>query len=105
MKRSSAARGASLWSEVSAELALNEAPHPSPCALPIGQRRRRGYDAAGTDGRAQVELIRDVEGVLRWVYTPPLAGFPPDGAPTARSRLRRATWWSDSASTNSVATR
>jgi pimeloyl-ACP methyl ester carboxylesterase len=69
------ASGASLWSGVSAALALNEAPRQAPCELPIGQRRRRGYDATVTDGRAQVELIRDVEGVLRWVYTPPLAGL------------------------------
>lgn len=65
---------ASLWSGVSDALALEEPPRQSPTAIPIGRRRRRGYDAVSTDGRSKVELIRDDEGMLRWVYTPPQAG-------------------------------
>ncbi len=58
-----------LWADVSSRLALDEAPGPA-SALPIGQRRRRAavHDA---DGRAQVELVRDEDGLLRWVYSPP----------------------------------
>lgn len=58
-----------LWGLVSAELPLEEAPVQF-SALPIGQRRRRAA-ARDADGRAKVELVRDEDGLLRWVYSPP----------------------------------
>ncbi|MDR7335736.1 alpha/beta fold hydrolase [Roseateles asaccharophilus] len=58
-----------LWTDVSARLALEEEPTLA-STLPIGQRRRRAA-ARDADGRAQVELVRDDDGLLRWVYTPP----------------------------------
>lgn len=60
-----------LWSGVRTALALDEPARPRAVPTSIVQRRRRGYDPSGDDGRAQVELVRDDEGVLRWVYTPP----------------------------------
>lgn len=62
-----------LWSEVVTRLALDEPPK-TPIAVPIGRRRRRAFDPAAVDGRAMVELVRDDEGILRWIYTPPLLG-------------------------------
>lgn len=58
-----------LWTDVNARLALEEAP-TAVSALPIGQRRRRAA-ARDADGRAKVELVRDEDGLLRWVYSPP----------------------------------
>lgn len=58
-----------LWDDVSARLALEEAPALA-STLPIGQRRRRAA-ARDADGRAKVELVRDEEGLLRWVYSAP----------------------------------
>ncbi|MFT7776163.1 esterase/lipase family protein [Roseateles sp.] len=58
-----------IWADVSTRLALDEAPNLV-SALPIGQRRRRAA-ARDADGRAKVELVRDEDGLLRWVYSPP----------------------------------
>lgn len=58
-----------IWADVNARLALEEAPSQL-SALPIGQRRRRAA-ARDADGRAKVELVRDEDGLLRWVYSPP----------------------------------
>lgn len=60
-----------LWDDVSERLALDEAPTQL-STLPIGQRRRRAA-ARDADGRAKVELVRDEDGLLRWVYSPPAA--------------------------------
>lgn len=60
---------ANLWADVSERLALEEAPTQL-STLPIGQRRRRAA-ARDADGRAKVELVRDEDGLLRWVYSPP----------------------------------
>ncbi|WP_077038239.1 triacylglycerol lipase [Pelomonas sp. KK5] len=63
-----------LWSEVAARLP-DEAMPPVTTGprVAIGPRRRRGFDPADVDGRAQVELLRDDGGLLRWLYTPPHA--------------------------------
>ncbi len=58
-----------LWDKVSARLELDEPPALT-STLPIGQRRRRSA-ALDADGRAKVELVRDEDGLLRWVYSPP----------------------------------
>lgn len=63
----------SLWSAVKTDLALDE-PAKVPVTVPIGRRRRRAFDPLAVDGRATVELVRDDEGILRWIYTPPLLG-------------------------------
>ena len=63
----------SLWSDVVTSLKLEEPPKATVSA-PIGQRRRRGYEPTAIDKRAMVELVRDDEGLLRWVYTPPVLG-------------------------------
>lgn len=63
---------AELWADVFHRMPLEEAAHPH-TPVPIGQRRRRGFDAQATDGRAEVSLVRDDEGLLRWLYTPPAA--------------------------------
>lgn len=61
--------GNQLWADVSARLVLEEEP-TEVSTLPIGQRRRRAA-ARDADGRAKVELVRDEDGLLRWVYSPP----------------------------------
>lgn len=60
-----------LWAEVARELAPPLAGAAVPQS-PLQMRRRRGFDAARDDGREAVRLVRD-DGVLRWVYEPPLA--------------------------------
>jgi hypothetical protein len=40
-------------------------------AAPIQQRRRRGFPTEADNGKAAVQLVRD-DGVLRWIYEPPL---------------------------------
>jgi len=59
-----------LWAEVGDQL---DVPSPGGEAgrAPIQQRRRRGFDAQAADGRAAVRLLRD-DGLLRWVYEPPV---------------------------------
>jgi pimeloyl-ACP methyl ester carboxylesterase len=64
----------SIWSRVANApgLQLNDAPPATPEAVPIARRRRRAYDAAAaSDTRASVSLLRDDEGLLRWVYQAP----------------------------------
>lgn len=62
-----------LWSGVVSDLGLDEPPEAG-LTTPIGQRRRRGFDPQLHDRRASVELVRDDEDILRWVYTPPFGG-------------------------------
>jgi len=67
------ARGNALWSRVAREpgLQLNDTPEAAE-PVPIARRRRRAFDAAATtDTRASVSLLRDDEGLLRWVYQSP----------------------------------
>ena len=72
MNDSEIAPGDAMWSRVVADesLRLAEAA-PKPLPLPIGLRRRRGFDAGVADPRAAVALVRDDEGLLRWVYSAP----------------------------------
>lgn len=49
----------------------------------LQQRRRRGFELG--DGRAAVRLVRDDDGLLRWVYEPPAR---PRGASGARRSWR-----------------
>jgi pimeloyl-ACP methyl ester carboxylesterase len=63
----------SMWSAVKADLGLDEDARQT-AVVPIGRRRRRAFDADAVDGRATVELVRDDEGILRWIYTPPRLG-------------------------------
>lgn len=62
-----------LWAQVGDQL---DVPSPGGEAgrAPIQQRRRRGFDAQATDGRAAVRLLRSdgEDGLLRWVYEPPV---------------------------------
>ena len=58
-----------LWAEVRDRLALEDATTP-PGPQPLGQRRRRAA-AGDVDGRAMLELVREDDGLLRWVYSPP----------------------------------
>lgn len=66
-----------LWAQVAAELDEparrpgDAAPSQAPVLIPVQQRRRRGFDKAAADGRAAVRLLRDDDGLLRWVYEPP----------------------------------
>lgn len=61
-----------LWDMVEARVQLNQPP-AAPVRVPIQRRRRRGYDPREADGRAALDLVRDAEGLLRWVYRPPAA--------------------------------
>ena len=66
-----------------------------PSKVPIGRRRRRGYRASEVDPRASVELRRDEDGFVHWVYTPPRLGAP----------THRRTWRSSIAPTDQVVQR
>lgn len=59
-----------LWAEVGRRIAPALPPAAQP-ESPLALRRRRGFAAAVDDGREAVELVRD-DGVLRWVYRPPV---------------------------------
>jgi pimeloyl-ACP methyl ester carboxylesterase len=61
-----------LWDEVEAKLPLHVNPQAQDLRVPIQHRRRRGFAAGELDARAALELTRDRDGVLRWVYQPPL---------------------------------
>jgi hypothetical protein len=61
---------ATLWEAVDAELGLTEAPARE-VKVPMQHRRRRAFDAVESDSRAALELTRDAEGVLRWIYQAP----------------------------------
>ena len=65
---------AGLWDAVEARLELTQPALPAAqLEVPIQRRRRRGFSAREVDRRAALELARDGEGVLRWVYRPPAA--------------------------------
>ncbi|MCY4753138.1 esterase/lipase family protein [Pelomonas aquatica] len=59
-----------LWAQVGEQFDV-PAPGGDATRAPIQQRRRRGFDPRAADGRAAVRLVRD-DGLLRWVYEPPL---------------------------------
>jgi len=59
-----------LWAEVGDQLEVSS-PGGEAARAPIQQRRRRSFDASAADGRAAVRLLRD-DGLLRWVYEPPV---------------------------------
>ncbi|MBL0151059.1 MAG: hypothetical protein IPP87_21310 [Ideonella sp.] len=61
-----------VWARIARDprLQLNEPSSPAP-PVPIGRRRRRAYSADESDGRASVSLMRDDDGLLRWVYQAP----------------------------------
>ncbi|HEX2546278.1 MAG TPA: alpha/beta fold hydrolase [Ramlibacter sp.] len=59
-----------LWDAVDAELGLSEPARPLE-KVSIQRRRRRSYDAREEDGRSALDLTRDPDGVLRWIYQPP----------------------------------
>lgn len=59
-----------LWDAVDAQLQLSDPPL-EPVRVPMQRRRRRAFDEAEADRRAALDLMRDAEGVLRWVYQPP----------------------------------
>jgi pimeloyl-ACP methyl ester carboxylesterase len=59
-----------LWAGVGDQLDV-PSPGGEAARAPIQQRRRRGFDAQAGDGRAAVRLLRD-DGLLRWVYEPPV---------------------------------
>ena len=63
-----------LWAAVKGDLNPDDPVRPG--KVPIGRRRRRGYCAGDVDTRAAVELRRDEEGFVRWLYTPPRLGSP-----------------------------
>jgi pimeloyl-ACP methyl ester carboxylesterase len=65
---------AALWDQVDAVLELDQPAGLVPARdVPIQRRRRRGYSPREADPRAAVELVRDNDGVLRWVYRSPAA--------------------------------
>lgn len=77
---------AGLWDAVEARLQLTQpALLAAPVEVPIQRRRRRGFSAREADQRAALELVRDGEGLLRWVYRPPAAA-----ARTGRRAYRSA---------------
>lgn len=83
-----------LWAEVGEQLDVT-APASESARAPIQQRRRRGFDARAADGRAAVRLVRD-DGLLRWVYEPPVRQLGSQGrrswrafAPESRETVQR----------------
>ncbi|RZL35313.1 MAG: hypothetical protein EOP35_14680 [Rubrivivax sp.] len=87
----------SLWATVGDQLDV-PAPGGEAGRAPIQQRRRRGFDPHAADGRAAVRLLRsDAEdGLLRWVYEPPVRQLGTQGrrswrafAPESRQTVQR----------------
>ncbi|CAM3894195.1 esterase/lipase family protein [Roseateles saccharophilus] len=83
-----------LWAQVGEQLDVS-APAGDAMRAPIQQRRRRGFDPQAADGRAAVRLVRD-DGLLRWVYEPPLRQLGSQGrrswrsfAPESRETVQR----------------
>lgn len=72
---------ASLWDAVDDRMAWLAPPDARP--LPIQRRRRRGFDPLVPASRASVDLMRDRDGTLRWVYR--TAGSSTAGRRTYRS--------------------
>jgi pimeloyl-ACP methyl ester carboxylesterase len=64
------ARAGDLWDRVESVLAL-EQPALDDAKVPISRRRRRAFQAEELDGRASLDLVRDADGILRWIYSPP----------------------------------
>lgn len=62
---------AELWDAADLVAQIDEPPQEE-VRVPIQRRRRRGFEAEELDSRSALELTRDREGVLRWVYRPPL---------------------------------
>lgn len=60
-----------LWDAVADRVQLDEA-RAGEARVPMQRRRRRGFDPEEMDGRASLDLTRDDEGVLRWVYRSPM---------------------------------
>ncbi|HEY8881048.1 MAG TPA: hypothetical protein VIN03_25980, partial [Roseateles sp.] len=73
-----------LWAEARALFEAPAAARGDDARASIQQRRRRGYELLRDDGRAAVRLVRD-DGLLRWVYEPPLR---PRGAGGTRRNWR-----------------
>lgn len=59
-----------LWDQVAQQMQLDEAPREE-LRVPIQRRRRRAFDEAELDARSVLDLTRDDEGALRWVYSSP----------------------------------
>lgn len=59
-----------LWDQVAEQVQLDEAPREE-LRVPIQRRRRRAFDEREMDARSVLDLTRDAEGVLRWVYGSP----------------------------------
>lgn len=83
-----------LWATVGDQLDV-PSPGGEAARAPIQQRRRRGFDAQAADGRAAVRLLRD-DGLLRWVYEPPVRQLGTQGrrswrafSPASRETVQR----------------
>jgi len=83
-----------LWAGVGDQLDV-PSPGGEAARAPIQQRRRRGFDAQAADGRAAVRLLRD-DGLLRWVYEPPVRQLGTQGrrswrafSPASRETVQR----------------
>lgn len=59
-----------LWQDVALHMQLDEPPREE-LRVPIQRRRRRGFRDEELDGRSVLDLTRDEEGALRWVYSSP----------------------------------
>lgn len=86
-----------LWAQARDTFSEPAVPQADEARGPIQQRRRRGYDAARDDGRAAVSLVRD-DGLLRWVYEPPVRQRGVGRPAGARWVWTRARRWSASPS-------
>lgn len=62
---------AGLWDVAGAVAQVDETPRED-VRVPIQRRRRRAFDDEELDARSALELTRDRDGVLRWVYRAPL---------------------------------
>jgi pimeloyl-ACP methyl ester carboxylesterase len=60
-----------LWDAAEQRIPLQRA-EPKEVRVPISRRRRRGFAEEELDGRSGLDLTRDSDGLLRWVYQPPL---------------------------------
>lgn len=59
-----------LWEGVAQHMQLDE-PAREELRVPIQRRRRRAFREEELDGRSVLDLTRDDEGALRWVYSSP----------------------------------
>jgi Alpha/beta hydrolase len=87
------ARPTTLWSSLHSELSANGGAPWEEARLPptpIQQRRRRGFSSEADNGLAAVQLVED-DGILRWVYEPPLLRR----AGTRRAWRASVTSWRD----------